>query len=79
MVTLSELFDDGIEFRKIQRFPDGRTGLAGGSIDTELTWLHSSKRSDWLPAVGDCARTSSTAACQFVRRSPARRRIELCD
>ncbi|MFE3760028.1 DUF6881 domain-containing protein [Nocardia tengchongensis] len=39
LVTFSELFDDGIEFRKIQRFPDGRIGLAGGSIDTELTWL----------------------------------------
>ncbi|MFE3081262.1 DUF6881 domain-containing protein [Nocardia tengchongensis] len=38
-VTWSELLEDGSEWRKVQKFADGRTGLAGGLIATDLTWL----------------------------------------
>ncbi|MFD7846751.1 DUF6881 domain-containing protein [Nocardia sp. NPDC059764] len=64
LVTLSELFDDGTEFRKIQRFPDGRTGLAGGSIDTELTWLDEEP----VPSIEDLSNDPNLHA---VRISPS--------
>ncbi|MFE3100276.1 DUF6881 domain-containing protein [Nocardia tengchongensis] len=39
LITFSELFEDGTEYRKVQIFADGSVGIAGGFIDTEKTWL----------------------------------------
>ncbi|MEU1205107.1 hypothetical protein [Nocardia sp. NPDC005825] len=53
-----------MEFRKIQRFPDGRTGLAGGSIDTELTRLDEEP----VPSMDEL---SNDPSLQAVRIPPA--------